>query len=537
MESIQSVHWNIGQYGKLSRLMLDYLNQSPETKEFYNRFPSEESLIEQAKDKLKSYPEANRKILTESLKRQLSSLELFDLQKQNLEKLSLHNTVTITTGHQLNLFTGPIYIFYKILQVVKCCEQMNQRQTGFNFVPIFWMATEDHDFEEINNFHFQGKDFVWNHASGGAVGRMDLDGIQEVFNNFFELLPDAERATELKKLVDNSYLNSKTLAEANQKLIQQLFGKYGLLLIDGDDKELKKLMIPAFEEDLLKNTAFYKINATEKKLTEKHYQNQAYPREINLFYLGKGSIRERVIFETGKFKVLNSEVEFTKDELLEELRNCPEKFSPNVILRPLYQETVLPNIAYVGGAGESAYWLQLKDFFEAMKINFPLMVCRNSLLILNAKQYRKLKKLNINYHQLFKPLHEIININVIENSKVGIDFDKYEETLNQMFDELSEKSTETDVTFSKMVNAQRTKQLKGLDKMIKRFRRAERKKQSDRVDEVKTLYAELFPKGILQERILNFSEIQLEYGFGFMDEIFKEIKPIDFCFTIKTFSN
>lgn len=535
METIQSIRWDAERYGRFSTLVRDYLNRQSGTAELYNRFPSEKSLFEQAEDKLKSFK--NREILCDSLERQLSFLELTELQIENLEKLRKNNTVTVTTGHQLNLFTGPVYIFYKILQVVKCCNYMSQKYPEINFVPIFWMATEDHDFEEINNFCFNCKGYTWKRDFGGATGRMNLDGIDKVFEEFFQDLPDSKHADELKQLVKDSYLSSKTLTEATQRLIHELFGRFGLLMIDGDDRELKKLMIPAFEEDLIHNTAFAKVGETNRKLSEKDYNIQVNPREINLFYLEGDSIRERIVFEDGKFKVLNTQLEFSEQEIKEELKNYPEKFSPNVILRPLYQETILPNVAYIGGFGELSYWLQLKSFFEAMNIDYPLAIGRNSLMVISSKQRETLEKLSIDFSDLMLPVQQIINRNVIQNSETGIDFGKYEEMLAQMFAELEEKAVKTDVTFSKMVDAQKTKQLKGLAKMFKRLERAERKKQADRTERIEAIYKKLFPINKLQERVDNFSEFHLEYGFHFIDEIYDEINPIDFCFTIKTFDN
>lgn len=533
MESIQSTQWNAKEYQKFSSLIRDYLNQ--QTEELYHRFPSEESLIEQAKDKLKNY--SHRQVLTESLKRQLSFLKLTQAQLHNLEKLNQDNTVTVTTGHQLNLFTGPVYFFHKILQVIKCCEVMNEKNTGINFVPIFWMATEDHDFEEINHFYFQNHKISWDRKAGGAVGRLELTGIETVFESFFELLPDSTNAAVLKEIVQKSYFSSKTLTEATQRLVQELFSEFGLLMIDGDDTELKKLMIPAFEQDLFNHTPYKKVEETNRKLKTKDYTVQVNPREINLFYLGEKNSRERIVLLNDEYLVLNTDYKFSKEEIKKELYNHPEKFSPNVILRPLYQETILPNIAYIGGSGESAYWLQLKTMFEAMKVDFPLVVVRNSVLILNENQNRRLEKLGISYLDLMKPVNDLIGKNIKQHSEVQIDFAQYQEMLNKMFDELEEKAVQTDVSFSKMVNAQRAKQTKGLDKMNKRLLHAEKNNQADRVERIQSLYAEIFPQNELQERIMNFSEIQLTFGLDFINKILDEIKPVDFCFTIKTFNN
>jgi bacillithiol biosynthesis cysteine-adding enzyme BshC len=520
------------EYGKFSGLIQDYLAQNSSVQEFYHLFPSEDNLLRQTQEKLTQY--AHRETLHKALSNQLSDLELSSKQRENLDKLRLSNTVTITTGHQLNLLTGPLYFFHKILQTIKSCEEMSRHHSEFNFVPIFWMATEDHDFEEINHFYYKSQKFQWLKSAGGPVGRMNLDGIQDVFHRFFECLPDSKNAKALKELIENSYLNSNTLTEASRKLVQSLFSEWGLLMIDGDDAELKKLMIPRMEEDLIQNTAFQKVGETIEKFEEHLYSAQVNPREINLFYVGQENLRERIIFEDNLFKVLHSDLAFSKDEILAELQAKPENFSPNVILRPVYQETILPNIAYIGGTGEMAYWLELKSFFDSQNLLFPQLIVRNSVLILNEKQKSKLEKLTISYSDLFLPLYQLVNKNIEENSDVEIDFNGYESQLEQIFKELEEKATQTDSSFSKMVQAQRKKQLDGLAKMKSRLTKAEKRKHSERVERIEILYAELFPNGNLQERISNFSEFYLEYGVDFVKEVYEIIEPIDFRFSIKT---
>lgn len=532
MDLPQTAFLNAKQFGKFSRLIEDYLLQKKETEDLYSLFPNEENLIAQTRQKLENYP--NRNEVSRILKSQLSDVDLQPKQIDNLKKFSLSNSVTVTTGHQLNLLTGPLYFFYKILQTIKCCETLNAGHKEFNFIPVFWMATEDHDFAEINHFNYKNHKISWNRAVKGAVGRLNLNSIGQIFEEFEKILPPSLNANSLKKLIQDSYLSSGNLKEATQKLVQGLFGQYGLLMIDGDDKELKKLMIHAFEEDLLKNTAFRAVSETNEKLIQNHYSIQVNPREINLFYLGNGEIRERIIEENGIFYVADSDYQFTKKEILEELKSHPEKFSPNVILRPLYQETILPNIAYIGGSGEIAYWLQLKNFFESQNVLFPVLIVRNSVLLINEKQKSKLERLEIEFKELFKPLYLIVNENVMRHTQTDIDFGNYELQLREIFKELDAKAIETDVTFSKMVKAQEKKQLDGLEKMKKRLVKAERKKQSERVERIELIYSEIFPNGNLQERVVNFSQPWMEYGGKFVKEVLDEIHPYDFRFIIKT---
>src|SRR5690606_25175787 len=246
----------------------DYLTKNPAVKEFYSLFPSEENLLEQAKIKLNSF--LNREVLQASLTRQLTELTLSEKQKENLEKLKLSNTLTITTGHQLNLFTGPLYFFYKILETIKTCDRLNETHKEFNFVPIFWMATEDHDFEEINHFYFRNQRFTWKKDAKGPVGRLNLEGLNDTWEQFFASLPDSTNAKKLKEVIQTTYVNAQTLTEATRKLVQEIFSQWGLLMLDGDDVELKKPMIPLFEKELTEFPSIQQVEKTIEKFHENH---------------------------------------------------------------------------------------------------------------------------------------------------------------------------------------------------------------------------------------------------------------------------
>ncbi|GEM52971.1 putative cysteine ligase BshC [Empedobacter brevis NBRC 14943 = ATCC 43319] len=515
-----------------SKLMLNYINQDDNLKEFYHLYPTKKNYIEQAKNKLEHYK--NRGILVEQISKQLSHLELSKKQQKNLKKLAENNTVTITTGHQLNLFTGPIFFFYKILQVVKACKELNQEQDEINFVPMFWMATEDHDFEEINHFKFRDRIIHWEKDFGGPVGRLSTEGLKEVFNSFLTLLPNGKKKTELQNLIEQSYLSNEKLTDATRKLVHLLFKDEGLLMIDGDDKELKRVMVPAFEEELVNSIAFKKVIPQNKKLEQLGYSIQVNPREINLFYIKENNSRERIVEQNGTYFVNNTSVKFSKEEILADLYQNPDKFSPNVILRPLYQETILPNVAYVGGGGEIAYWLQLKEMFNQFKVDFPLLVLRNSLLIRTGKQYEKQQKLKVSNEDLFSSSLAITKSQSMASSEIAPKLPELEEELKSIFNRLEHLSSLTESSFADMIQAQRTKQLKGFEKIKKRLVHAEVKKNEDLLKRIEQLLNELSQQNGLQERVKNFADfdyIDIQY---FIDFIEDSLQPFAFEFIINT---
>ena len=516
---------------QFNSLVNSYLLKEKQTKSLYNSFPTKNNIIKHSAKKLANYK--NREVLVSVLSKQNQQLTLSKKQTKNLTLLSNKNTVTITTGHQLNLLTGPIYFIYKILQTIKLCDELNTAQDKIKYVPIFWLASEDHDWQEVNHFYYKNQKFESKSEAKGCVGEISCDEVKSVFSHFLSQLQEAKYKQQLVDLVNQSYLKENiSLTEATRKLVHELFKEYGLLILDGNDKELKQLAIPFFKDEI--NNQSVQKNITKTNLLIPKNQQQATAREINLFYKDK-NLRERIVKKDDLFLVNNQpELVFTKEEINKLIENEPEKFSPNVLMRPVYQEIVLPNVAYVGGGGEIAYWLQLKSYFDSQKIPFPILVPRNSILLLTEKQQKKLEKLKISYSDLFLPINELINKKIKEKSTLKIDFEKIEREVKRIYYFLNKKAQETEKTFGNLVLAQRQKQLNGLAALEKRVLKAEKIKHQETADRIIKIKEELFPNNNLQERTVNFSEFYMELGGDFLDTIYKSIVPIHSNFIIKT---
>jgi len=517
--------------GYFTSMMNDYLNQKSSLQSFYNRYPTIENFENQIKEKQQNYNSNNREIVVTILNEQYETISICEKTKNNIDLLLKENTFTITTGHQLNLFTGPLYFLYKIISTIKLTEELKKKYPSYNFVPIYWMATEDHDFEEINYFNFRGKKFKWNKESTGPVGRLSTDGLQEFISIFEKELGSGFNAIEIKKLFESAYANIDTLANATRKLANDLFGTYGLLILDADNYELKRQFTPYIKEELLQNTSNKNVSKTLDQL--KKYPTQVNPREINLFYI-EDNLRERILFEEGVFKINNTKTTFSQIGLLELLETNPEKFSPNVILRPLYQEVILPNLCYIGGGGEISYWLELKSTFDAFKCTFPILLLRNSALLVTKKQKDKMEKLQLNWEQLFAKQEELINRKVKEITVIPIDFSAQKIALQKQFSDLYTIANQTDKSFLGAVKAQEAKQIKGLKNLEKRFLKAQKKKYELELDRITNLQNELFPNQSLQERYANFSEFYLESGELLIRNLLNELDPLDNNFTILT---
>lgn len=518
--------------GYFTKLIVDYLDKKTELKSLYNRFPTLENFKVQLEEKSQNYSAENRISLVTALENQYKGFQISEATSTNISLLSNSKTFTITTGHQLNLFTGPLYFLYKIVSAINLCTTLKKEYPDYNFVPIYWMATEDHDFEEINHFNFKNVKINWNKESYGPVGRVSTQGLKDVFETFALELGIGENASYLKELFENSYLKHNNLADATRFIANELFGDKGLVILDGADKKLKQLFIPFVKKELIHKTTFQKVSETNAML-EKEYEIQVNPREINLFYI-EDDIRERIVFENNLFKINNTTLSFSEKEIIELLENCPEKFSPNVILRPLYEEVILPNLCYIGGGGEIAYWLQLQSTFEAYKITFPILLVRNSVLLATEKQTIKAEKLNLSWENLFCNQLVLFAQKTKEFSKFNLDFSEQKEHLKQQFEKLLLIANQTDKSFIGAVKAQQTKQIKGLENLEKRLLKAEKKMHTDELERIIELQNELFPNQGLQERRNNFAEYYNEYGQEFIDKLFKQLKPLEPSFTIIT---
>ena len=517
--------------GYFTKIMIDYLDEKQELKQSYHQVPKLENFKTQIEEKSANFPLENRQILVSELEKQYDKLEISSLTKANIQSLINPKTFTTTTGHQLNLFTGPLYFLYKIISTINLCKELKNEYPDNDFVPIYWMATEDHDFEEINYFNFKHTKIQWNTESFGPVGRLSTNGLEEVLELFSKELGIGTNAQYLKSLFQKSYLEYDNLGDATRYLANELFKNQGLVILDADNSALKKLFIPFAKEELLHQTSFQKVTETNKLLHD--YGVQVNPREINLFYI-EDYLRERIIFENDTYKINNTKLAFSEKEILDLLNANPEKFSPNVILRPLYQEVILPNLCYIGGGGEIAYWLELKSNFEANNITFPILLLRNSVLLATQKQNDKANKLNLTWSDLFLKQQELFNQKTKEFSEFKIDFSEQKAHLKLQFEKLYKIASKTDKSFFGAVKAQETKQIKGLENLEKRLLKAEKKVHASELERIIHLQNELFPNQSLQERKANFSEFYLEHGTELIEKILLELKPLEQKFTIIT---
>jgi len=487
--------------------LANQINDNQSALQKYIQVPfSLDNFEQQIELKKKSFSNAQRELLYTVVSKQMSAYSNFEKVNHNVELLKEENTFTITAGHQLNMFGGPLYVIYKVMDAIRLAEELTKKYPSQNFVPVFWIATEDHDFEEINHLHLFHDTFSWESEQKGPVGRFSLDGI-EGFKN--DIKSKFDNNPEFSEFLDQFYKNLN-LSEATIEFMMNLLGDYGIIILDADDKSLKSSFAPIMKRELESHFSEKEVGKTTAQLEEEGFHGQAMARPVNLFYI-KDQFRSRIIpTENGDFEI--GEETISKVELLNDLENHPERFSPNVILRPLYQEFILPNLCYLGGGGEMAYWLQFKGMFDQTEVPFPIIKVRNSVQWFDKSTSKKIEKLNLKYTDVFESIHEVKKQFVIDNAEEELDFSQLDEKANTFIQELESSIIALDKGLEGYAKSESTKIQKQLEGVQQKLIRHQKKKHEDAMKQIDGIYSRLFPNNGLQERYDNMIPFLGKYG-------------------------
>ena len=501
-----------------SKIILDYLSENDLLKSFYQHPVSTEG-IKAAIEERKTYP-TDRKLLVDVLQKHYANANPTIQQQQNIQQLSNSHCFTITTAHQPNIFTGHLYFIYKILHTIKLCEKLKMEMPENDFVPVFYMGSEDADLEELGHIYINSFKHEWKTKQTGAVGRMKVDA------TLVKMLDEIESELSVhphgKEIIDQMrmcYTEGSTIELATFKLINTLFGEYGLIVLLPDDADYKKAFIPVVEKELTSAFSHSIVEATAAKFP-KEYKVQASGRELNMFYM-KDNRRDRIEKRDNHFKVVDTDVSFSEAEMLQELKINPERFSPNVILRPVFQEMILPNIAFIGGGAEIAYWLELQHVFDAVKVPFPVLVLRNSFLLVQKKYALKIMSLGFSLSDLFKTENELMNVLVKRDSEVQLSLENERQAIKAFYAGLKSTAGAVDITLQPHTEALEKLALRKIAALEKKMLKAEKKKFEAQQRQLHKLRSQLFPHNSLQERIENFMPFYAQWGKDFIKTVYE----------------
>lgn len=519
-----------------SNLFLDYLYEFENVSKFYPKnFRSKETLSYHFKNLVGRNQEI-KSLIAEILVSNYSSEEKSDLTNKNLSLLNRANTIPIVTGQQLGILTGPLYTIYKIITSIKLAEQLNNRFTEYNFIPVFWLEGDDHDFEEIRGItllneqneltSFFYTDNLPEDENRGSVGNLKIkDSINDFFSKFETSLRNTEFKSDQIELLKDAYKSGKTFKEAFKQLIRFLFDKNGLLIFDPQQNSIKQLLKPIFKKEILDfrihSEKLIEVSADLEEL----YHAQVKVRPINLFMNYDGG---RFLIEPNDdktFRLKNKRVKFTENEMLSFIENQPELFSPNVLLRPICQDYLLNSGSYIAGPGEIAYFAQAIPLYQFYEVESPIIYPRSSATLVEKNNVSILDKYKLDVRDFFFRNEEVVdklikNIAVITVDQLFSEAIKEEE---RIFNHLKNELLAIDKPISDLSEKYLLKVKSAIEEFKSKAFEAEKRKYENAVKQVNKVLIHLLPNGSLQEREFNYFYYSNKYGTEFINLLFNEL--------------
>lgn len=503
------------------KIIFDYLTQKQSLSTFYQYAPHIKG-IHQCIEDIQKF-DYNRSVLVNELLAQAQSVSNTSTQTyQSIDALNHNHTFSVTTGHQLCLFTGPLYVIYKIATTIQLTQQLQQHFPQYQFVPIFWMASEDHDLNEINHFYFKNQKIEWPiQTDGTPVFSIQTKLLKHVLGHLQNesIIPE-----NYLELFQRAYLQHSDYITANRYVLNELFGQYGLVIIDARSRAFKQQFQKIFYQDIFEQQIHQSIYNDTEHLKKLNYHIAANPRNINTFLIYQNK-RWVIQYQDGLYHLKNSNIVFSKEELESHLYQYPEDFSPNVLLRPMYQQSILPNIAYIGGPAEIAYWLELKNTFIHHHIFYPTLILRPIVFLSPIYVQQKLKKLSIEIPYVFEyNEHQLIQY-LMDKQALSVHFDTERKQITHIFQIIQEKTQQIDKTLLPFASAELTKTLKGLDTLEHKLNKSIKQKNDILIKQVRDVYENFFPENTMQDRIWNITYASKIMGYSSLEEFIYDIMP------------
>ena len=510
---------------KVSPLVQDLLNQDENVRPFISDFFTKENCVSAARNR--SFSKDKREVLSSQLIQQYQLLDLSENLEKNINSLRSENSFTVVTGHQICAAGGPLYLIYKLFTAIRITQELNASQREFHFVPVYWMATEDHDIEEIRHFHWGNEKVELAASFEGIAGELPTE-------DFFSWLNEKRAEGKfneigLSELFIQAY-SKNNFAEATRYWVNELLGEYGVVCIDGNDRLLKQLACGLFEKEIQNQFIFSEVSKTNAALENSGYNPNIQPREFNLFWLkenGALRLRKRIDKNGAQFQTSDGERYFTKQELSQ----ISGDLSPNVLLRPLYQETILPNIAYIGGPSELGYWLQLKNAFQAANLQMPLLAHRISMTLLRKRDLEFVSKNELNISELMQEkLHDA------QKRMLGsMNVKTFEKEMGQTvasFGNLKKYISEIDASLVGWLSAEEKRQLDQWNNIEQKIKKAIKSKEEVKFNQLEKFFAFTHPNHIQQERVFSLLYATEILGWKELKEVLEQFDPFKHSSTI-----
>lgn len=518
-------------------LFLDYVKRYPDAMRFYPKHYSDLSSYESQLALLDERLFV-REDLVNILHRQNKAFQSPNTVHESIDKLLDAHTYAVVTGQQVGLFGGPLYTVYKAFTAVQLCGWLKDQFPDREFVPVFWLESEDHDFAEANNASFINsdnesftlayrQDIVEEGLNTGPVGSMRFDdSIGELAHQLLGHCSPTDFSQDLRILLASTYTSGSTFTEAFTRYYNQFFGKHGLVFFDSNDAEVKRLLRPAIMQELETYPAAGEEVIKRSSELEVRYHAQLKPRAINLFMFHKQG-RYAVEPSGRRFWLRGTRKHFEREELFELAETEPERFSPNVLLRPIFQDFLFPTVAYVAGPAEIAYFAQLEPVYRLFQIPMPVIFPRASITLVETKIQKLFDKYGLPYAAVFEDSKDLYT----RLADHGSEAESYE-ILQKLKSDLDAVASGIESWAPRLpantqdAAATTATKLRNIFAIFEnRVTKELQQRDSVMQSQISKLLTYLLPESNPQERKLNLATFINRYGENITDTIFKACVP------------
>lgn len=511
-----------------SDLFKTYIQDFQQLAEFYVTNPFDEKAIAQKIDRFQFDGDRHKTI--EILTAFNKQFDVHQATLDNLDRLKDENALTIVTGQQLGIYGGPLYTVLKTISVIHLAEKL-ERKYDRPVIPVFWLADEDHDYDEVRKLHLlDNKDETDkvesfelppkdNHSS--PVARMQLsEALKRLRGDLKETLYNTDFSDDLWDLLDTSYTTEHTFFEAFGLFISRLFSKRGLVLAGSNNSEVKKLVGGYIKESILRVDEIRRNLEEQSNKIGAAYHQQVTLYDSNLFYLDKKEGRVKINHNGSGWKT-DAGREWEAKQLIGEIEQNPERFSPNVFLRPILQDALLPTLGYVAGPGEIAYYGQMKSMYSSFDLEMPIIFPRLSATFLEPSIDRIMNELPFEFHEYAHRIEDLETdyVDRTEQRDIKALFDEWKEKFENLAAPRKEEITDIDPTLEGAVEKASASYCNELDKLESKVYRAIKKQDQIQLRRIRRIKANLFPGDGLQERVIAGIFYMNKYGIDIWDEL------------------
>jgi len=513
-----------------SKLFKDYIQQKSELTDFFETPPFNFQDLKNRAENI-SFPSDRIKV-SDALKEFNNQFEPSETTLLNIEKLRDPSTLAVVTGQQMVLYGGPVYTVLKTLTAIQLAKKY-EKELNRPVVPIFWLADEDHDVEEISQFGLMNRDEMIECSAsfeepGKRVSQYSLKEVHQQLRTCVKNgLIDTDFSKKLWDILDSSYNEKHSVVKAFGLLMRKLFGKHGLILAGSNDEILKSISKSALTKCVSRAEDIAdRLRENTKTLEKLGYRGQVHLNNSNLFYISDNGQRVKIQYDGEIWFIDNSETRWSPNELIRDINENPNRFSPNVFLRPILQDRIIPTLSYVAGPGEIAYYAQMSGIYDYFDQTMPQIVPRFSVTLIESSVERIMEKLPFELDDYNKRIEDLESeyINQTDQPDLEKIFGDWKQRINTITEEKKGIIGEIDPTLKNTAGKASSTYFSELDKLKGKLYKSLKQQEKTQLERILKIQLNLFPNGNLQEREIAFIYYLNKYGTELFDDILKSLE-------------